>query len=104
MKNKKAQPCQAHDMEWPNKEKEQSAVEFLAQHFGARIADGQMTISRSQFNYHIRLALQLEAKQRAFCYSHGWHDGQDVIINQVKHVYKGGDDAGEEFSKKYFNS
>lgn len=33
-------------------------------------------------------------------YSNGWHDGQDVIINQVKHVDAGGDAAGVE----YYNS
>jgi hypothetical protein len=33
-------------------------------------------------------------------YSNGWHDGQDVIINRIQHIDKGGDDAGE----KYFNS
>jgi hypothetical protein len=33
-------------------------------------------------------------------YSNGWHDGQDVIINSIQHVDKGGDEAGE----KYFNN
>ena len=35
-------------------------------------------------------------------YSHGWHDGQDVIINQVQHIDKGGDDGGDEYFQREF--
>ena len=33
-------------------------------------------------------------------YSYGWHDGQDAIINRVKHIDKGGDALG----KKHFEN
>ena len=35
-------------------------------------------------------------------YSHGWHDGQDVIINQVKHVDSGGDKGGDDYFEREF--
>jgi len=35
-------------------------------------------------------------------YSNGWHDGQDVIINQIKHVDSGGDKAGDEYFQQEF--
>ena len=42
-------------------------------------------------------ALNKEREQIIDAYSHGWHDGQDVIIKQVNHVDNGGDKAGEEY-------
>ena len=44
-------------------------------------------------------AKEMEREQIIQAYSHGWHDGQDVIIKQVSHVDIGGDKAGEQ----YFN-
>jgi hypothetical protein len=41
-------------------------------------------------------ALDLEREQIIEAYSNGWHDGQDVILQQVKHIDKGGDDAGQK--------
>jgi len=35
-----------------------------------------------------------EREQHISAYSHGWHDGQDEIINRITHIDKGGDDAG----------
>lgn len=43
----------------------------------------------------IKKALEIEKQQIIDSYSHGWHDGQDVIIGQVSHVDLGGDAAGE---------
>lgn len=45
----------------------------------------------------VKTALEMEKKQIIQAYSHGWHDGQDVIIKQVSHVDKGGDKAGEKY-------
>lgn len=42
-------------------------------------------------------AKEMEREQIIQAYSHGWHDGQDVIIKQVSHVDIGGDRAGEEY-------
>lgn len=44
-------------------------------------------------------ALEKERHHIAQSYSHGWHDGQDVIIDQIKHVDLGGDAAGLEYYK-----
>lgn len=35
-------------------------------------------------------------------YSNGWHDGQDVILNQVHHVDAGGDHAGEDYYEETY--
>ena len=42
-------------------------------------------------------AISKEREQIVQAYSHGWHDGQDVIIKQVSHVDIGGDSAGDEY-------
>jgi hypothetical protein len=42
-------------------------------------------------------AIMWEREQIVDAYSHGWHDGQDVIIAQVKHIDKGGEVAGNEY-------
>ena len=42
-------------------------------------------------------AKEMEREQIIQAYSHGWHDGQYLIIKQVSHVAKGGDKAGEEY-------
>lgn len=39
-------------------------------------------------------AKAMEKEQIVFAYSNGWHDGQDAIIDQVKHIDKVGDEAG----------
>ena len=50
----------------------------------------------------IEQAEEMDKQQKIDAYSHGWHDGQDVIISQVKHIDKGGDDAGEKFYNETF--
>ena len=30
-------------------------------------------------------------------YSNGWHDGQDAIIMRIEHIYKGGDEKGQDY-------
>jgi hypothetical protein len=49
--------------------------------------------------FESKKALWLESEQNIIvsAYSNGWHDGQDVIIKQFKHVDKGGDAAGLSF-------
>jgi hypothetical protein len=48
--------------------------------------------------YHdiLEKAEAMEKDQIVEAYSNGWHDGQDVILQQVKHIDKGGDDAGQK--------
>ena len=45
----------------------------------------------------INKAREMYKDEIIFTYSTGWHDGQDVIIGQVKHVDHGGDAAGEKY-------
>lgn len=40
-------------------------------------------------------AKAIEKEQIISAYSHGWHDGQDVIIEKIKHIDLGGDAAGD---------
>ncbi len=47
-------------------------------------------------------AKQMEKGQQIFAYSTGWHDGQDAIINRIKHIDKGGDEAGEQYYNETF--
>jgi hypothetical protein len=58
--------------------------------------------SKSAFEA-LQQAKEMDKQQKIDAYSHGWHDGQDVIISQVKHIDKGGDDAGEEYYNETFN-
>lgn len=46
--------------------------------------------------------LELEREQMIGAYSNGWHDGQDVILQQCKHIDKGGDDAGTQYYNKTY--
>jgi len=46
-------------------------------------------------NKCLEQAKEMEKEQIIYFYSYGWHDGQDVIIQQVKHIDKGGDELGE---------
>jgi hypothetical protein len=50
-------------------------------------------------NQYLSMAEKIEQQQMIDAYSNGWHDGQDVILQQCKHIDKGGDDAGQ----KYYN-
>jgi hypothetical protein len=80
---------------------EQTAVEWLASNFpniGERI-DMETSI---EIHAKFQHAERMHEKQIKDAYSHGWHDGQDVIISQVKHIDKGGDDAGEKFYNETF--
>lgn len=47
-------------------------------------------------------AVLMEKEQLIESYSHGWHDGQDVVIKQVKHVDIGGDKAGLDYYRETF--
>ena len=49
-------------------------------------------------------SVECESLQEAIvsAYSHGWHDGQDVIVKQIKHVDKGGDEAGLNYYNTTF--
>lgn len=40
-------------------------------------------------------AKEMEKEQIVESYSHGWHDGQNAIIEKIKHIDLGGDAAGD---------
>ena len=54
------------------------------------------TMDSRDFLNEVQSCLDQERQQIVDAYSHGWHDGQDVILQQVKHIDKGGDDAGQK--------
>ena len=66
--------------------KQQTAVEWFAQ----RIQSDKIF----SFDVVLKQALAMEREQIVSAYSHGWHDGQDEIINRIAHIDKGGDEAG----------
>jgi hypothetical protein len=49
-------------------------------------------------------ALEREESEFIQAYSHGWHDGQDVIIDSIKHINLGGDAAGETFFNQEYKN
>ena len=49
-------------------------------------------------------ALDIEKYAIVQAYSNGWHDGQDVILSQVKHIDIGGDKAGEQYFNDTFKT
>ena len=51
----------------------------------------------AQWQNEINQALQMEQEQIISAFSNGWHDGQDIIIDSIAHVDKGGDDAGLDY-------
>lgn len=48
----------------------------------------------------IEEAKEMEKEQIIQSFSTGWHDGQDVIIDKIKHIDLGGDKLGEEYYNK----
>ena len=80
--------------------KQQTAVDWLWEKLLEEAETGEL-------RYHLKHdvikvfneALKMEQEQHVSAYSHGWHDGQDEIINRIAHIDKGGDEAG----LKHFN-
>lgn len=72
--------------------KKQTAVEWLKNELWMQF---NVSFSDNIFEQ----AKWMENDQIIDSYSNGWHDGQDVIINKIKHIDFGGDDAGN----KYYN-
>ena len=74
---------------------QQTAVEWLWDKLLEETETGEL-------RYHLKHdvvkvfeeAIQMEREQIVSAYSHGWHDGQDEIINRIAHIDKGGDEAG----------
>jgi hypothetical protein len=72
-----------------------TAIEWLVTELRNRIAEGTLdAIAISKLKME---AKAMECEQMIQAYSNGWHDGQDVILQQCKHIDKGGDDAGNQY-------
>ena len=72
-----------------------TAVEWLVTELRNQIAEGTLdAIAISKLKMQ---AKAMEREQMIDAYSNGWHDGQDVILQQSKHMDKGGDDAGTQY-------
>jgi hypothetical protein len=76
--------------------KNQTAVEFLGHELNVKLFYDISPELWEQVNEIFKQAKAMEKEQIVEAYSNGWHDGQDVILQQVKHINKGGDDAGQE--------
>jgi hypothetical protein len=79
----------------------QTAVDVYHRHIRHLIAMGLKLSEpdKTFLNSAYRDCKAMEREQMIDAYSNGWHDGQDVILQQSKHIDKGGDDAGQ----KYYN-
>ena len=75
--------------------KKQTAVEWLFAHLLPFLPFSDPK-EREHFRRCLSEAKAMEKEQIVEAYSHGWHDGQDVILQQVKHIDKGGDAAGQK--------
>jgi hypothetical protein len=83
-----------------NNNKKQTALEWLIGQLH-KTRDWQRVINEAnQSSTSVRdvidEAKEMEKEQKIFDYSTGWHDGQDIILNQIKHLEIGGDAAGEK--------
>ena len=81
--------------------KEKTAVEVLLEALAEKtpIMEYQYWIKIKEI---IHDAVIQEKFQIIQAYSNGWHDGQDVIINQVQRQDKGGDQAGEDYYEEAY--
>jgi hypothetical protein len=73
----------------------QTAVEFLKEQYDKC---PESFLTDDDFNK----AKEIEKQQIIDAYSEGWHDGQDLIIDEIKHIDAGGDDAGKKFYNQTF--
>lgn len=74
----------------------QTAVEWLVRTLNENI-DFIPLDKWDEIRNVVQQALAIEKEQMIYSYSEGWHDGQDVIINQINYIYFGGDKAGEQY-------
>ena len=77
--------------------KKETAVEWLIDNLPANIIFYNNEVAKL-----FAKAKNIENENIVFSYSNGWHDGQDVIINQIKHIDFGGDNAGSKFYEETY--
>ena len=80
--------------------KQQTAVDYFFDKIKSNFEHDGDKLESVIFLYDI--CKEMEQEQNVSAYSHGWHDGQDEIINRIAHIDKGGDEAGlKHFNKIY---
>lgn len=72
-----------------------SIIAYIKKQLELHGSKDMLTIEWQKFDEIIAEAQKKEEEAITMAYSVGWHDGQDVIINQVKHIDNGGDAAGK---------
>ena len=72
-------------------------TELIRERLEAHGDKHQLTIDWEKFDAILAEAEALERENIVMAYSEGWHDGQDVIIAQIKHIDKGGDALGQQY-------
>lgn len=72
-------------------------TEYIRERLEAHGNKHQLTLDWEKFDEILAKAEALERENIVMAYSSGWHDGQDVIIAQVKHIDKGGDASGQHY-------
>ena len=72
-------------------------TELIRERLEAHGNKHQLTIDWEKFDAILAEAEALERENTTLAYSEGWHDGQDVVIAQIKHIDKGGDALGQQF-------
>lgn len=83
---------------------EQTAVNWLIKNL---MLNGLIRLTQDQHSLYKELTEEAKAMEQDAiiqAYSNGWHDGQDVILNQVKHIDSGGDETGKHYFNDTFNT
>ena len=76
----------------PMENKQQTAVDYFFDKIKSNFEHDGDKLESVMFLYAI--CKEKEREQHVSAYSHGWHDGQDEIINRIAHIDKGGDESG----------
>ena len=79
------------------KQTQMKTTELIRERLEAHGNKQNLTIDWEKFDTILAEAEALERENTTLAYSEGWHDGQDVIIAQIKHIDKGGDALGHQF-------
>jgi len=72
-------------------------TELIRERLEAHGDNHKLTLDWEKLDAILAEAEALERENTTLAYSEGWHDGQDVIIAQIKHIDKGGDALGQQF-------
>lgn len=83
---------------------EQTAINWLSKELERLSSRNGIHLSWIMMDNLLNEAAAIEHDAIVQAYSNGWHDGQDVILSQVKHIDIGGDKAGEQYFNETFKT